>query len=107
MKEPRKPAETAKSDIQPSARRDAANGSGKIEPLLSSAAIDALGDITKRTDRLTRRNAEKLMADDGYQVIDSRTVVNAFLGVAHKAQADPARFLQEQSKLWLDMAQLW
>ena len=58
-------------------------------------------------DRLVRLQAERLKSDDGYQVIDPRTVAATFQEFAQTAQVDPARLIKEQFRLWADMALLW
>jgi len=75
--------------------------------MLSPSAIDALADIAKRTNRLARLRAERLKTDDGYQVIDPRTVAATFQEFAQTAQVDPARLVQEHLRLWTDMGLLW
>ena len=85
------------------ARKPAAAASGMLSP----GTIDALADIAKRTDRLARLGAEKLTTNDGYQVIDPRTVAATFQEFTQTAKADPARLVEEQIRLWSDMALLW
>jgi polyhydroxyalkanoate synthase len=77
------------------------------EAMLSPASIDALADIAKCGDRLLRRNIERLKSDDGYQVIDPRTVLSTFQDFAEKAAADPAPFVRAQIALWADLGLLW
>jgi polyhydroxyalkanoate synthase len=101
-----------KADISTSTRiADGAapqtNGGATTQPLLSATAIDALADIAKRSNELLRRNAERLKTDDGYQVIDSRTVVATFQEFAQCAARDPGPFIREQLALWTDLALLW
>jgi len=79
------------------------NGIGILGP----DAIDALADIAKRADRLLRIHAERLKTDDGYQVIDPRTVVAAIQELVQSAQPDPAALFSEQVRLWGDMTLLW
>ncbi len=74
---------------------------------LSAEAVAALADITKSSDRLTRLYAEKLKADDGYQVIDPRTVAANFQEFVRTAEADPTRLAEAQFRLWSDMGMLW
>jgi polyhydroxyalkanoate synthase len=83
------------------------NGSATTQPLLSATAIDALADIAKRSNELLRRNAERLKTDDGYQVMDPRTVVATFQEFAQCAVRDPSPFIREQLALWTDLALLW
>src|SRR5215470_18399012 len=75
--------------------------------MLSPAAIDALSDIAERTGRLVSNQTEKLKTDDGYQVIDPRTVTATFQEFAQTAKADPARLLDAHFRLWADMGLLW
>jgi polyhydroxyalkanoate synthase len=96
---------TARDD--PASAKAAPKQPVAADGMLSPDGIDALADIAKRTDRLARLYAEKLKADDGYQVIDPRTVAAAAQEFAQTAQPDPARLAQEQIRLWSDMALLW
>jgi polyhydroxyalkanoate synthase len=88
-----------------SSRADKARATS--DALLSAEAIDALAGIAKRSNELVRRNTERLKTDDGYQVIDPRTVVATFQAFAQQAVRDPAPFLQEQMALWSDLSRLW
>src|SRR5690348_14576719 len=85
----------------------ATNGGASPGPLLSAESIDALADIAKRSNELLRRNAERLKTDDGYQVIDPRTVVATFQEFAQQAAANPAPMVRQQLALWADLALLW
>jgi polyhydroxyalkanoate synthase len=95
----------AKSRERASAR--AAQDPAAADGMLSPGAIDALADIAKRSDRLARLQAEKLKAEDNYQVIDPRTVAAAFQEFWQTARVDPARLVQENLRLWADMGLLW
>jgi polyhydroxyalkanoate synthase len=75
--------------------------------VLSPEAIDALTDIARRSDDLFRLQAERLKTDDGYQVIDPRTVTSTFQEFARAAEFDPALMVKEQFTLWTDLALLW
>src|SRR5262245_10314124 len=96
-------AKAAPSDAGKAAQSDVAT----VDGLLSPAAIDALADIAKRTNRLARLRVEKLKTDDGYQVIDPKTVAAAAQEFTQTAQVDPARLVHEHFRFWGDMAQLW
>src|SRR5215475_12507636 len=78
-----------------------------MDGLLSPGAIDALADIAKRTNRLARLRAEKLKTDDGYRVIDPKTVAAAVQEFTQTGQVDSARLVHEHFRLWADMGQLW
>ena len=104
MNKPIKPGSAGKRTripLEPKANGAAADG------LLSAEAIDALADIAKRSNTLFRRNAERARTDDGYQVIDPRTVAATFQEFAQCAVADPAALVREQVALWTDLALLW
>src|SRR4051812_9297335 len=96
------PAAKAEPEAPGSARPDGA-GDG----LLSVESVDALAEIAKRFDRLARIRLARLKADDGYQVMDPRTVADTLLETFRSARVDPARLLKQQAGLWTDMAQLW
>jgi polyhydroxyalkanoate synthase subunit PhaC len=70
-------------------------------------AAAALADIAQRSTRLLQIYAERLQQEDGYQVIDPRTVAAAFQEFVRQAAADPAPIIKEQLALWTDLAQLW
>src|SRR5262249_30755912 len=73
----------------------------------SLEAIDNLADIAKRSGELIRLHAEKLKTDDGYQVIDSRTVAATFQELTQKAVLNPAPLIKAQFAFWSDMTALW
>ena len=52
----------------------AENGRPSPDWMMSPGAFDALLGAVKSSDRLARIQAEKLKSDDGYRVIDPRTV---------------------------------
>ena len=66
-----------------------------------------LKDIVDRSHDLGQLYAERLKSDDGYQVIDHRTVASTFQELLQKAVADPAPIIKEQLALWSDLALLW
>src|SRR5262249_33445187 len=103
MRQPAKVATGAKASIT---QRAAADGHAKAS-VLSAETIDALADIAKRANNLTGLYAEKLRGDDGYRVIDPRTVAATAYDFMQKAAADPAPILKEQLALWVDLATLW
>src|SRR5215470_6042148 len=92
---------------------DAKTGAGaKKDPGASqempiAAAIDTLADIAKRSTNLFRIYAEQLKSDDGYQVIDPRTVVSTFQEFFQKATVDPASMVKQQLELCADLGLLW
>src|SRR5215831_17329866 len=85
----------------------AKNGGAAPDRLLSTEAINALADIAKRGNAILRRNVERLKTDDGYQVMDPRTVFATFQALAQGAAADPAPIIREHAALWTDLAVLW
>src|SRR5262245_65460368 len=76
------------------------------EQVSAPKAAEALTDIAERSGRLFRLYAERLAREDGYQVIDPRTVAATFQQFAQKAAGDPASIAQGQLAVWdgLDMA---
>ena len=74
---------------------------------MSPTAIEALADIVRRSSNLCRLQAERLKTDDGYQVIDPRTVAATFQEFVQTATVDPAPIIKEQFKLWADLTLLW
>src|SRR5215470_3927055 len=121
MDEVTKPVVTPKS--QGATRKQAAQDAARAQPqsqpqpargevaaadgLLSPAAIDALADIAKRTNRLARLRAERLKTDDGYRVIDPKTVAAAVQEFTQTGEVDSARLVHEHFRFWTDLGQLW
>ncbi len=68
---------------------------------------NAQGHRSSAARSLARLYAERLKSDDGYQVIDQRTVTSTFQELLQKAAADPAPIIKEQLALWSDLALLW
>src|SRR5262245_2461723 len=73
----------------------------------SRGAVETLTDITNRSASLFHLYTEKLKSDDGYQVIDSRTVTATIQDLAQKALMDPTPIIKEQFAFWTDAALLW
>ena len=94
---------TNPQEIRSGAKNDTSPTGGALSP----KAIDALADIAKRSDRLFQLYIDKLKTDDGYQVIDPKTVVATFQELVQRVEVDPAPIVKEQLALWTDMATLW
>ena len=75
--------------------------------MLSPRIVDTLMDIAKRSNNLFKLYAERLQSDDGYQVVDPRTVAAAFQELVQKAAADPMPIVKEHFAFWSDWALLW
>jgi len=103
MNKPMTPHAGTRVRIAEGANKNGGTNGGALSP----AAIDALADIAKRSNALFRRNAERLKTDDGYQVMDPRTVLATFQELARHAARDPTPFIREQVALWTDLALLW
>ena len=112
MNKPAKPVGTATAspqeitnpqEIRSGAKSDASPTGG----ILSPKTIDDLADIAKRSDRLFQLYIEKLKTDDGYQVIDPKTVAATFQELIQRVEVDPEPIIKEQLALWTDMATLW
>jgi polyhydroxyalkanoate synthase len=85
----------------------AAGGSPSAAPEAQSNAAETLKEILARSQELGQVYAERLQSDDGYQVIDQRTVTSTFQELLQKAAADPAPIIKEQLALWSDLTLLW
>ena len=112
MNKPAKPVGAATASAQEitspqEIRSGAKNGTSPTGGALSPKAIDALADIAKRSDRLFQLYIEKLKTDDGYQVIDPKTVAATFQELVQRVEVDPAPIVKEQLALWTDMTTLW
>ena len=81
--------------------------SGASPEMFSAATIDILADIAKHSTNLFRIYAERLKSDDGYQVIDPRTVASTFQEFYRKADLDPGSIVKQQYELWSDLGLLW
>ena len=82
-------------------------GQSNGDVAVNSQVLDALTKVAERSRKLVDLYAERIKMDDGYQVIDPRTVANAFQELAAKAAANPRGILNEQIAFWVDMMQLW
>ncbi len=80
---------------------DASRDGSKVD------AAQTLKEILDRSTELGRLYVERLKTDDGYQVIDNRTVASTFQDLWQKAIANPAPIFKEQFALWSDLALLW
>jgi polyhydroxyalkanoate synthase len=104
MKKPAKAVPRARS---PDRSSDGVQADAPPPETSDPQTIDTLTDILKRSGNLSALYAERLKSDDGYQVIDSRTVANTFQGIAQAAAADFTPIIKEQLALWSDLALLW
>jgi polyhydroxyalkanoate synthase len=104
MNKPEKPTIQTKARESESLKKTESAAGGKKA---SAGAVETLTDITNRSTNLFHLYAEKLKADDGYQVIDSQTVTATFQDFAQKAFADPTSIIKEQFSFWTDIGLLW
>ena len=109
-----KPAKAApKANGAPKAGDGAKQGqaatrkSGLAVAMPSPAAVDSLAQIAERSIRLGHLYSERVLTDDGYQVIDPKTVAATVQEFAPKAVANPGAIMKEQVDLWSDLALLW
>jgi poly[(R)-3-hydroxyalkanoate] polymerase subunit PhaC len=77
------------------------------EKKANAGAVETLTDITNRSANLFHVYSEKISSDDGYQVIDAKTVTATFQEFIPKAAMSPAPFIKEQISLCADLAMLW
>jgi polyhydroxyalkanoate synthase len=68
---------------------------------------EALTDIAERSHRLVEQQIKRIQTDDGYQVVDARTVSKTFQDLAIKAIENPGSIVKEQVEFWSNMTQLW
>src|SRR4051812_20175563 len=106
MNKPVKPSEQTKaSKLAPG---DTTKDMFAVPPeMLSTKANDAILDIAMRAGNLFRLHVDKLSSDDGFQVIDPKTVAATFQEFARSAKVDPAAVVQQQFALWSDLTLLW
>ena len=77
------------------------------EKKTTAGAVETLTDITNRSANLFQVYREKISSDDGYQVIDPKTVTATFQEIIPKAAMNPAPIIKEQISLCADLAMLW
>ena len=77
------------------------------EKKATAGAVETLTDITNRSANLFQVYREKISSDDGYQVIDPKTVTATFQEIIPKAAMNPAPIIKEQISLCADLAMLW
>jgi polyhydroxyalkanoate synthase len=77
------------------------------EKKANAGTIEALTDITNRSANLFQAYSEKISNDDGYQVIDPKTVAATFQDFIQKAAINPAPIIKEQFSFCTDLALLW
>jgi polyhydroxyalkanoate synthase subunit PhaC len=104
MNKPEKPTIQTKARENESAKKNEPAAGGKKA---GAGAVETLTDITNRSTNLFHLYAEKLRSDDGYQVIDSKTVSATFQEFAQKAAGDPTPIIKEQFAFWTDLGLLW
>jgi polyhydroxyalkanoate synthase len=99
---------TDSAKIRDRASGDAAGtGLAASEEKAKPDAAEILREIVDRSNDLGRLHAERLKSDDGYQVIDQRTVASTFQQLLQKAAANPAPIIGAQFALWRDLTLLW
>ena len=98
----RKPEPGAKNDLGQKSEM-----SGPKPEMSTAVTIDTIADIAKRSVNLFRMYAERLKGDDGYQVMDPKTVASTFQEFFQKAALDPASIAKQQVELWADLGLLW
>ena len=77
------------------------------EKKATAGAVETLTDITNRSANLFQVYREKISSDDGFQVIDPKTVTATFQEIIPKAAMNPAPIIKEQISLCADLAMLW
>jgi hypothetical protein len=105
---PHEQAREADSSSKASRKRDCTKtraGYGRKEG--NRGAVETLTDITNRSANLFQVYREKISSDDGYQVIDPKTVTATFQEIIPKAAMNPAPIIKEQISLCADLAMLW
>src|SRR4051812_8668272 len=90
-----------------SGKQKSASAPAPPELTLTPEAVEALSEIVEGSNDLLQSYFERLKTDDGYQVIDQRTVTSTLQELFSKALAHPETILKEQMALWTDLASLW
>lgn len=102
-----KPVSPFLTPLSPAPSNEGNRDRNAADGILSAKTMDALADIGKRMNRLIPLFAEKTRTDDGYKVIDPRTVVSTFCDLVQTATVDYSRIFNEQARLMSDLTQLW
>ena len=104
MNKPEKPtAQTKPREKETAQKPERATAEKKA----SAGAVETLTDITNRSAKLLQVYGEKIGRDDGYQVIDLKTVTATFQEFLQKAAVNPAPIIKEQFAFCADLALLW
>ena len=104
MNKPEKPtAQTKPREKETAQKPERATAEKKA----SAGAVETLTDITNRSANLLHVYGEKIGSDDGYQVIDPKTVTATFQEFLQKAAVNPAPIIKEQFAFCADLALLW
>ena len=93
--------------LDPKTETAAKKDPGASPEMSIAGAIDTLADIAKRSTNLFRIYTEQLRSDDGYQVMDPRTVASTFQDFFQKAAVDQGSLIKQQCELWADLGLLW
>src|SRR5262249_13326762 len=104
MNKPEKPTVHAKPRESETEQKP---GRVTAEKKTNAGAVETLTDITNRSANLFQVYSEKFSSDDGYQVIDLKTVTATFQEFISKAAVNPAPIIKEQISLYADLAMLW
>jgi polyhydroxyalkanoate synthase subunit PhaC len=87
---------------------------GEIRDRLSQTASisndgggEAVADITRRFANLLQLHAKRLANDDGYEVIDPRTVTTTFAEIVEKASVSQPQVFTDWLELSNDLVLLW
>jgi polyhydroxyalkanoate synthase len=88
-------------------KQENARAAAPPELILTPETIDALSEIVEGSSDLLQSYIERLKTEDGYQVIDQRTVTSTLQELLAKARANPASVINEQMRLWTDLVSLW
>src|SRR3954452_17266491 len=86
-----------------SGKQKSASAPAPPELILTPDAVEALSEIVEGSNDLLQSYFERLKTNDGYQVIDQRTVTSTLQEVFEKALANPASIVKEQMALWMDL----
>jgi polyhydroxyalkanoate synthase len=92
---------------KPAAKAEIPDRPRQTSSLSEVTSVDAATDIIRRLVELARLQADRSAKDDGYRVIDPRTVTATFADVLEKASANPPPVFKEWLALSSDLASLW
>ncbi|MGB0682682.1 MAG: PHA/PHB synthase family protein [Magnetovibrionaceae bacterium] len=74
---------------------------------LAAEFSERVAALNERASRIVQAWAQRQTEDGGFNLPDSGVITKAFMDLATQWWSDPARAIEQQSKLWSDYMTLW